>query len=127
MSSRAVLDADAPEQAVRERQMALGAWILGWIGGPIPGAAMLFVLGRESWARRHVAVAVAFWAALAVVWAGVVVTVEAPAQAWVWIGLAIVAVVGTASGAIAALRRSKQHIAALERRLGQPVDGTQAV
>jgi hypothetical protein len=96
----------------RDRQITAAAWILGWVGGPLPAIVMLLVVDSPRWSRRLIGAAAVFWT---VIWAGfgalafVAATGEFTVFAWLWVGVVIVAFVGTALGARAALRASQRR------------------
>lgn len=96
-----------------QRQLAAAAWILGWIGGPIPAIVMLLVTGREGWwARRHIAWAAVFWAVMwGVLFMLVAFTRDAGVFQALWISAVVFALVVTMIGAYSAAKASRSSIA----------------
>lgn len=95
----------------RNRQIAAAAWILGWIGGPLPAVGMLLVTKTPRWSRRLIGGAAVFWS---VMWFVLFALVFAEASGdltafttW-WIGAILVALASTAIATRVALRRSEQ-------------------
>jgi multisubunit Na+/H+ antiporter MnhF subunit len=92
----------------RDRQIAAAAWILGWIGGPLPAIIMLLVVDSPRWSRRLIGAAALFWAVFAAL-AVVAATGHLTVFAWLWIAAVIVAFAGTVVGAWAAFRASQRR------------------
>jgi hypothetical protein len=95
----------------RNRQISAAAWILGWIGGPLPAVAMLVATDTPPWSRRLIRAAAAFWTVMWAVLLGLVVgevTGDVPAFAIWWIGAVVIALAATATAARVAFRRSEQ-------------------
>lgn len=93
----------------RNRQIAAAAWILGWIGGPLPAVAMLLVTKTPPWSRRLVRAAAVFWTFMWMVFIGLFaagVNDAIPAFAAWWIAAVVVALVATFAAARIAFRRS---------------------
>lgn len=93
----------------RNRQIAAAAWILGWIGGPLPAVAMLLVTKTPPWSRRLVRAAAVFWTFMWMVFVGLFaagVNDAIPAFAAWWIAAVVVALVATFAAARIAFRRS---------------------
>ncbi|HSM67905.1 MAG TPA: hypothetical protein VK860_16480 [Ilumatobacteraceae bacterium] len=93
----------------RNRQIAAAAWILGWIGGPLPAAAMLLVTRTPPWSRQLVRAAAIFWTVMWAVFVGLFaagVRGAVPAFAAWWIGAVVIALAATAGAARIAFRRS---------------------
>lgn len=97
----------------RNRQVAASAWILGWIGGPLPAIVILLAARPSGWSRRLVRHAAVFWALMWGVLYGLISTgarADVP-MFWLWWVLAVaVALVGTIGGAVAAVRRSRASL-----------------
>lgn len=115
-TSHAEASSEAADEAVgndRRRQLAAAAWILGWIGGPVPAVVIRLVAAREGWARRHATWAAAFWL---VMWAYLitllVVARDADLFAVLWIGSIVVALAVTIVGALSAARASRASVGA---------------
>jgi hypothetical protein len=95
----------------RNRQIAAAAWILGWIGGPLPAVAMLVATATPPWSRRLIRAAAVFWTVMWAVLIGLVVaevTGEVSAFAVWWIGAVVVALAATIIAARIAFRRSER-------------------
>lgn len=95
----------------RNRQIAAAAWILGWIGGPLPAAAMLLVTDTPRWTRRLIRAAAAFWTLVWAVLIGLLfaeVTGDVPGFAAWWIAAVVVALAATVVAARVAYRRSER-------------------
>jgi hypothetical protein len=95
----------------RNRQIAAAAWILGWIGGPLPAVAMLIATDTPPWSRRLIRAAAVFWTAMWAVLIGLVVAEvsgDVPAFAIWWIGAVVIALAATVIAARVAFRRSEQ-------------------
>jgi hypothetical protein len=96
----------------RDRQIAAAAWILGWIGGPVPAIAMLAIVDSPRWSRRLIVAAALFWAAMWAVFGGlayVAVAGDFTVFAGLWIAAVLVAFAGTLLGAWAAFRASAER------------------
>jgi hypothetical protein len=94
----------------RNRQLAAAAWILGWVGGPLPAVAMLLVTRTPPWSRRLMVGAAVFWAAMWVVFFVLValeVSGSVPAFAVWWIAAILLAFGATIAATRLALRRSE--------------------
>ena len=95
----------------RNRQIAAAAWILGWIGGPLPALVMLLATDTPPWSRRLIRAAAVFWTITWVLLIGLV-SVEfatgVPGFTLWWIAVVVVAFASTAAAARAALRRSER-------------------
>jgi hypothetical protein len=94
----------------RNRQLAAAAWILGWIGGPLPALAMLLVTRTPSWSRRLIVGAASFWAAMWLVFFALVyleVSGDVPGFAAWWIAAIVLAFGATVIATRTALRRSE--------------------
>jgi hypothetical protein len=94
----------------RNRQIAAAAWILGWIGGPLPAVAMLIATDTPQWSRRLIRAAAVFWAVMWAVLIGLVVAEvsgDVPAFSVWWIGAVVVAFAATVIAARVAFRRSE--------------------
>ena len=106
-------DSDQPVSPAedRDRQLAAAAWILGWIGGPVPAVAILIVTRTPSWSRQLVWAAAAFWTAM---WAVLIallvaeVSGDVPAFAVWWIGAVVLALGATVAATRVAVRRSER-------------------
>lgn len=108
------MDSDPAQMTVspaedRNRQLTAAAWILGWIGGPLPAVMILLVTRTPTWSRRLIGAAAGFWA---VMWVALIVLIAVEADtdvpgfaAW-WIGIVVLAFVVTVAGARAAWRSS---------------------
>jgi hypothetical protein len=95
----------------RNRQIAAAAWILGWIGGPLPAVAMLLVTRTPRWSRRLIGAAAVFWTAMwSVLLALVYLEASGEVAAFaVWWVVAVVVAFGTTLAATrVALRRSER-------------------
>lgn len=93
----------------RNRQIAAAAWILGWIGGPLPAVAMLLVTKTPPWSRRLVRAAAVFWTIMWAVFFGLFyagVSGAVPAFAAWWIGAVVIALAATFTAARVAYQRS---------------------
>ena len=93
----------------RNRQIAAAAWILGWIGGPLPAVAMLLVTNTPPWSRRLVRAAAVFWTFMWAVFFGLFyagVNGAVPAFAAWWIGAVVIALAATFAAVRIAFRRS---------------------
>ncbi len=119
--SRRVSETDsstAPDQPVspaedRDRQLTAAAWILGWIGGPLPAVAILITTDGPTWSRRLTREAAVFWtgawaALLGLLW--IELTVGVPAFAAWWIAVVVIAFVVTVVATRMALRRSERSL-----------------
>ena len=96
----------------RDRQITAAAWILGWIGGPLPAIAMLVVVDSPRWSRRLIGAAAVFWAIMWAVFgalAYVAVAGDFTVFAALWIAAVVVAFAGTLLGAWAAFRASARR------------------
>ena len=95
----------------RNRQIAAAAWILGWIGGPLPAVVMLLVTDTRPWSRRLIRIAAVFWTVAWAVLLGLFyVEIDSGVPgftAW-WITVVVLAFAATVAGARAALRRSER-------------------
>lgn len=95
----------------RNRQLAAAAWILGWIGGPLPAVAMLLVTRTPPWSRRLIEAAAVFWT---VMWSVLLALVyfeasgDVPAFAVWWVVAVVVAFGATLAATRVALRRSER-------------------
>lgn len=95
----------------RNRQIAAAAWILGWIGGPLPALAMLLVTRTPPWSRRLIGAAAVFWT---VTWSVLLTLVyleargDVPAFALWWVVAVVVAFAATVVATRIALRRSER-------------------
>jgi hypothetical protein len=95
----------------RNRQIAAAAWILGWIGGPLPAVVMLVATDTPPWSRQLIRAAAVFWTVMWAVFIGLVVaevTGDVSAFAVWWIGAVVVALAATVIAARLAFRRSEQ-------------------
>jgi hypothetical protein len=95
----------------RNRQLTAAAWILGWIGGPLPAVAILIVTRTPHWSRRLIMAAAAFWSVMWLVLLALVFAYargDVPAFAAWWIGAILIALATTAVATRVALRRSEQ-------------------
>lgn len=94
----------------RNRQIAAAAWILGWIGGPLPAVAMLIATDTPQWSRRLIRAAAVFWTVMWAVLVGLVaaeVSSDVPAFAAWWIAVVVLALAATVVAARVAFRRSE--------------------
>lgn len=95
----------------RNRQIAAAAWILGWIGGPLPAVVMLLVTRTPPWSRRLIGAAAVFWT---VMWSVLLALVyleadgDVPAFAAWWVAAIAVAFGTTLAATRVALRRSER-------------------
>jgi hypothetical protein len=95
----------------RNRQIAAAAWILGWIGGPLPAVAMLVATDTPDWSRRLIRAAAVFWTVTWAVLVGLVMAEvggDVPAFALWWIGAIVIALTATVVAARVAFRRSER-------------------
>ena len=98
----------------RERQLAAAAWILGWIGGPLPALIMLLATGDRTWSRRYMVGAAVFWTGAVVVFAvllGLAAGTGGAATTVAFVGAVLAALGVTAAAAMAAARRSRREAA----------------
>ena len=94
----------------RNRQLAAAAWILGWVGGPLPAVAILLATRTPPWSRRLIVGAAIFWTAMWLVFFILVyleVRGSVPAFAAWWIASILVAFGATVAATRVALRRSE--------------------
>jgi hypothetical protein len=92
----------------RQQQVAVAAWVLGWLAGPVPALLALLVTRPGPGAyRRLLAAAAAFWVAVVVLAGLLLATTPVPTvRLWVgWAALSVVALVATALAVRRALRR----------------------
>lgn len=90
----------------RRQQVAVAAWVLGWLGGPIPALLALAVTRPpRSHLRSTLIGALVFWAALSTTMVVVVVGLDGWSLAIAWSGLSVVALAVTALAVRHALRR----------------------
>ncbi len=95
----------------RDRQIAAAAWILGWIGGPLPAVAILLATETPRWSRRLIRAAAGFWTLMWAVLIGLLVaevTGDVPGFAAWWIAAVVVALGATVVAARVAYRRSER-------------------
>jgi hypothetical protein len=95
----------------RNRQIAAAAWILGWIGGPLPAVAMLVVTRTPRWSRRLVVGAAVFWSVTWLLLLGLVFAEargDVPAFPVWWIAAILIALGATIYATRVALRRSER-------------------
>lgn len=98
----------------RERQLAAAAWILGWIGGPLPALIMLLATGDRTWSRRYIVGAAVFWTGTVVAFAVLLVVAagdDGAASTVAFVGAVLVALGVTAAAAMSAARRSRREAA----------------
>lgn len=95
----------------RNRQIAAAAWILGWIGGPLPAIAMLLATRTPRWSRRLIGWAAVFWTVMWFVLLALVfaeTSTDVPGFAAWWIGAISIALAATVAATRIALRRSER-------------------
>lgn len=93
----------------RQRQLAAAAWILGFVGGPVPAALILLVGSRDGWSRTFARAAAVYWLiAWALFWISVTVVASwnATAGSVAAIGTVVVSLAATSIAAARATRRS---------------------
>jgi len=107
---RATSDQVSPAED-RNRQLSAAAWILGWIGGPVPAGAMLLVTRTPPWSRRLIGAAAVFWTVMWVLLLALVyleASGDVPAFPVWWVAAILVALGATVAATRVALRRSQR-------------------
>ena len=96
----------------RERQLAAAAWILGWIGGPLPALMMLIVIRGRSWSRPYVEWAAVFWTVAVITFSVLLAwaATDGAGAAVAFVAAVLAALALTVLVALSAARRSRREI-----------------